>query len=67
MDEVKISRDREDAVIEYADEAIGGMNLRIGAIGWARQTLESIVLGDCAIDREMFRQSVKRIMPMFDE
>ncbi len=30
MDEVKISRDREDAVIEYADEAIGGMNLRIG-------------------------------------
>jgi hypothetical protein len=30
MDEVKISRDREDAVIKYADEAIGGMNLRIG-------------------------------------
>ena len=30
MDEVKISRDRDDAVIEYADKAIGGMNLRIG-------------------------------------
>jgi len=30
MDEVKISRDREYAFIEYADEAIGGINLRIG-------------------------------------
>jgi hypothetical protein len=30
MDEVKISRDCGSAVVEYADEAIGGMNLRIG-------------------------------------
>ena len=29
MDEVKISLDREYVVIDYADEAIGGMRLRI--------------------------------------
>ena len=29
MDEVKISRDREYAVIDCADEAIGGVRLRI--------------------------------------
>ena len=30
MDEVKISRQGEYAIIEYADEAIGGTNLRVG-------------------------------------
>jgi hypothetical protein len=30
VDEVKISRDREYAVIDYADEAIGDMQLHVG-------------------------------------
>ena len=30
MDEIRISRDREYAVIDYADEAIGGMQLHVG-------------------------------------
>ena len=30
VDDVKISRDREYAVIDYADEAIGGMQLHVG-------------------------------------
>lgn len=52
----------EDAARYLHDAAEG-----LGAIGWARQTLESLVLGDCAVDREIFRRSVKRIMPMFDD
>lgn len=30
MDEVRVRRDGEDAIIEYADEEIGAVNLRIG-------------------------------------
>ena len=30
MDEIKISRNREYAIIDYADEAIGGMQLHVG-------------------------------------